>query len=152
MTARKATEEDRKAIELRAREPMAFFPHDSTAASDIKCRRLLRRFGLEGYGRWWLLCETLAATHGHSLPAETEEDYLILADALRFGGGSFSELQAADDCRQFVQALLEIGLVRKTEDGGIASDRMLDNAAYFGRQRHNGGKGGRPPKKGGDAK
>ena len=56
---------DDAAVAERAREPMAFFSHDSHAASDIKCRRLIRRFGMEGYGRWWLLCELLAAArHG----------------------------------------------------------------------------------------
>lgn len=135
-----ATRKDAEAIRERASEPMAFFTHDSNAAGDIKCRRLIHRCGLEGYGRWWLLCEILAATEGHAMPVETEEDMIILAEALRFTGPD--DVRA---CRSFVEVMAEIGLVR-LEDGEVVSDRMFRNAEYFGRQRHNGGKGGRPRK------
>lgn len=141
--------ENDAAVAERAREPMAFFSHDSHAASDIKCRRLIRRFGMEGYGRWWLLCELLAAAEGHSLPFGDDEDALILAETLRFsGGGSFDERIALDECRKFVEGLVDIGLLSVTPDGGIESERMTRNAAYFGKNRANGAKGGRPRKKG----
>lgn len=138
---------DIEAIEARAREPMAFFPHDSNASSDIKCRKLVRRFGVEGYGRWWLLCELLAATSGHALPMAEEDDAYVVAEALRFSGASFDDLQAVEDCRSFIEALVEIGLVRVNGEGEIYSPRMMRNGEYFGRQRANGAKGGRPRKK-----
>ena len=138
---------DIEAIEARAREPMAFFPHDSNASSDIKCRKLVRRFGVEGYGRWWLLCELLAATSGHALPAGTEEDVYVIAEALRFQTSAFDDVRAVSDCRVFLDALVEIGLVCVTDEGEVYSPRMMRNGEYFGRQRHNGSKGGRPRKR-----
>lgn len=143
------SKKDLEDIARRSREPMAYFPHDSNASGDIKCRRLIRRCGMEGYGRWWCLCELLAAADGHALPVETEEDVLIIAEALRFtGGGAFDELRAVEECRGFLDMLLELGLVSPTGDGGIASERMMRNAEFFGRNRSNGAKGGRPRKDG----
>ncbi len=141
-----ASKKDTEAIEELAKEPLAFFPHDSNASADIKCRRLIRRLGVEGYGRWWLLCELLASANGHAIPIETEEDILIVADALKFDGGSFSEPLVLEDCKKFIDCVLDLGLIRLSDDGKIVSDRMLDNSKYFGQQRHNGRKGGRPRK------
>ena len=98
------TEKDREAIDELASEPMAFFPHDSNASSDIKCRRLIRRLGVEGYGRWWLLCELLASTNSHALPVNTEEDLLVIADALQFRYGSFDEEMVIEDCKKLLIA------------------------------------------------
>lgn len=131
-----------------AQEPMSFFSHDSNAHQDLKCQRLIHRRGYEGYGRWWRLCEYLAATKGHCIAFETEEDVLILAGVLGFGQpGAFDEYMAIDDCRSFVDELLDVGLLERDEDGSLTNSRMLKNALYFGRQRANGRKGGRPRKR-----
>lgn len=130
-----------------ADEPMAFFSHDSHAAQDVKCQRLLLRCGVAGYGRWWLLCECLAMARGHRIPFETEEDALILSGFLRFGIGSRDgDGNAVDDCKSYVSELIDIGLLKKDENGCIFSSRMQKNALYFGKQRANGRKGGRPKK------
>lgn len=132
---------------IAAQEPMAFFSHDSNAAYDVKCQRLIHRRGWDGYGRWWRLCEYLAATKGHRIAFETEEDAIILAGVLGFGqSGAFDEYMAIDDCKSFVSELLDIGLIDRDEDGFLTNLRMLENALYFGRQRTNGRKGGRPRK------
>jgi hypothetical protein len=125
-------------IEAEAARPMAFFPHDSNASQDIKCRRLLRRLGMEGYGRWWRLCELLAATDGHRLSIETEEDAEIIAEELHLN--DHSELM------DYLCVLVDVGLVQMPGDGMIYSDRMLRNADYFGEKRANGKLGGRPRK------
>ena len=39
---------------------MRWFSHDSDAHDDIKLRRVLRKYGPEGYGLFWLLIEILA--------------------------------------------------------------------------------------------
>lgn len=130
-----------------AQEPMAFFSHDSNASQDVKCQRLIHRWGYDGYGRWWRLCEYLAATKGHRIAFETEEDALILAGVLGFRqSGAFDEYMAIEDCKSFVEELLDIGLLERDEDGFLTNFRMLKNALYFGRQRANGRKGGRPRK------
>ena len=82
-----------------AQEPMAFFSHDANASQDVKCQRLIHRRGYDGYGRWWRLCEYLAATKGHRIAFETEEDELILAGVLGFGqSGAFDEYMATKSC------------------------------------------------------
>lgn len=137
----------KQTAEERALEPMAFFPHDSNASGDIRCRKLIRRLGVEGYGRWWLLCELLASTSGHALPMAEEDDAYVVAEALRFDVSGYGDMKAITECREFVEQLVGIGLLRVTGDGEIYSERMMRNGEYFGRQRANGAKGGRPKKR-----
>lgn len=125
-------------IEKEAAKPMKYFSHDSNAAQDIKCRRLLRRLGMEGYGRWWRLCELLAATDGHKLSIETEEDAEIIAEELHLDGHQ--------ELMQYLQVLVDVGLIQMPGDGYVWSERMLTNAEYFGKLRANGKRGGRPRK------
>lgn len=125
-------------IEAEAARPMKYFSHDSNAAQDIKCRRLLRRLGMEGYGRWWRLCELLAATDGHRLSIETEEDAEIIAEELHLDGHQ--------ELMKYLQVLADVGLVQMPGDGTVWSERMLTNAEYFGKLRANGKRGGRPRK------
>lgn len=126
--------------EIRAEgaRPMAFFPHDSNATQDIKCRRLLRRLGMAGYGRWWRLCELLAATDGHRLDLASDEDRELYAEELQF--------DTTDELAEFLVTLRDVGLIQMPGDGTIYSDRMLRNADYFGEKRANGKCGGRPRK------
>lgn len=131
-----------------AAEPMAFFPHDATASADIKCQRLIRRMGYEGYGRWWRLCEHLAATKGHAVPYETHEDKLILGGVLGFSANDFEEFITIEETDGFISCLLDLGLLQKNQNGELFSERMAENSLYFGKQRYNGRKGGRPKKNG----
>ena len=135
------SEQDLRGIAECAAGPMAFFPHDSDAAIDGACRKLLRRHGFEGYGRWWRLCELLAGAKGHVLPVSEEDDLMNLAEELRFVSGAFGDLQALEDCKHFIEDLVEVGLLRVTEDGGVASGRMDRNANYFGTKRWGARKG-----------
>ncbi len=144
------SEQDLREIAECAAGPMAFFPHDSGAADDSACRKLLRRHGFEGYGRWWRICELLAGTKGHELPVSEEDDLMNLAEELRFIAGPFSELQALESCKEFIEDLVSLGLLRVTEDGGVASGRMDRNANYFGAKRWGGRKGGSKRKRKGD--
>lgn len=125
-------------IEAEAARPMKYFSHDSNAAQDIKCRRLLRRLGMEGYGRWWRLCELLAATDGHKLSIEMEEDAEIIAEELHLDGHQ--------ELMKYLQVLVDVGLIHMPGDGYVWSERMLTNAEYFGKLRANGKRGGRPRK------
>lgn len=125
-------------IEAEAARPMKYFSHDSNAAQDIKCRRLLRRLGMEGYGRWWRLCELLAATDGHKLSIETEEDAEIIAEELHLDG--------QHELMDYLQVLVDVGLIHMPGDGSVWSERMLTNAEYFGKKRAAGRKGGRSVK------
>lgn len=129
---------DRGEIELAAARPMAFFPHDANSARDIKCRKLIRREGMAGYGRWWRLCELLAASDGHVLEIGTDEDRELYAEELG--------CETAEEFMRFLVTLSDVGLIRMPGDGTIYSERMLRNAEYFGEKRANGRLGGRPRK------
>lgn len=141
-----AIKTDGSAIE--ADEPMEYFLHDADAFHDIKSQRLVARLGFDGYGRWWRLCELLAAAKGHALPVETDEDRLILAHQLGFGNWLCEDGEAVARAGEFVGELRDIGLVEKREDGCIWSRRMSENAGQLAKKRANGRKGGRPPKDG----
>lgn len=130
-----------------AQEPMAFFKHISNASQTDECQRLLYRRGYDGYGRWWRLCEYLAAIKGHRIKFETDEDVHILARNLGFEqAGAFDEFMAIEDCKSFVSDLLDIKLLERDSDGFLTNSMILKNALYLARQRVNGRKGGRPRK------
>lgn len=135
----------REALE-RSRDPMAYFAHDANASQDVKCQRLLLRWGNEGYGAWWRMCEMLAAETGHALRMESEEDWEIVAAAIGMLGTPDDGFGRTDKCKAFIQDLLDIGLVAQDENHLISSARMNKNALYFGVQRANGARGGRPRK------
>jgi DnaD/phage-associated family protein len=56
-----------------------YFPHDSNAKDDPKCVLLIEQLGLEGYGIYWVLIETLRDQPGYTYPL-----VLIPALARRF--------------------------------------------------------------------
>lgn len=116
-----------------ARDPLRWFPHDADAASDPKCRRLIRSMGAAGYGRFWLLCEALASEVGHALPVLTANDWENLAVTLDLGDGG--------EASEFVAELCSLGLV-DVLDGEVSSARMTSNALRFGSRRAAGRKGG----------
>jgi hypothetical protein len=51
-----------------------YFSHDANARNDVKCIRLRRELGLEGYGIYWCLIEMLREEPGHRLPVSNIED------------------------------------------------------------------------------
>lgn len=125
-------------IEAEGSRPMAYFSHDSDAALDIKCRRLIRREGMAGYGRWWRLCELMAAEEGHRIDVGSAEDAEIYAEELMLDG--------VEELTDFLRTLCDVGLVQMPGDGTVSSERMLKNAEVFGEKRANGRLGGRPRK------
>ena len=128
----------RQEIEAEAARPMAFFSHDTNASQDLKMRRLLRRLGMAGYGRWWRLCEIMASTTGHRPSIESEEDAEIIAEEL--------QLDSVQELMAFLVTLTDVGLLSMPGDGTIYSERMLSNAQQVGTNRANGKLGGRPRK------
>lgn len=112
--------------EALAMDPLFWFPHDADAAADPKTRRVMRRYGAAGYGRWWLLCEALASEPGHALPIATDNDLENLAMTL--------DMEGAVEATEFLAFLRDVGLL--SSDGAeIWSERMRDNALRSGRSR-----------------
>ena len=113
-------------VEALAMDPLLWFPHDTDAAADPKTRRVMRKYGAAGYGRWWLLCESLASEPGHALPIATDNDLENLAMTL--------DVDGAGEATEFLGFLCGVGLL--SSDGEkIWSERMRDNALRSGRSR-----------------
>lgn len=51
-----------------------YFSHDANARNDVKCIKLRRELGLEGYGIFWALIEILRESPEHKLPLASLED------------------------------------------------------------------------------
>ena len=51
-----------------------YFSHDSNARNDVKILKLRRNLGLEGYGIYWCIVETLRDSQGYTLPKSCIED------------------------------------------------------------------------------
>jgi hypothetical protein len=65
-----------------------YFPHDSNAKDDPKCIMLIEQLGLEGYGIYWVLIETLRDQPGYCYPIQ-----LLPALARRFNT-TFEKMKA----------------------------------------------------------
>jgi Cys-tRNA synthase (O-phospho-L-seryl-tRNA:Cys-tRNA synthase) len=51
-----------------------YFSHDSNARNDVKIIKLRREMGLEGYGIYWCIIETLRDTSEYKLPVNAIDD------------------------------------------------------------------------------
>lgn len=52
------------------RKDAYYFPHDSNAKDDPKCMMLIEQLGLEGYGIFWVLVETLRDQPNYKYPVK----------------------------------------------------------------------------------
>ena len=90
-------------------KPLAFFRHDANSAEDRKIKFLLKRHGMEGYGRWWRLCEILASEQDQQLEMQTEEDekkgWTKKGDERITRFGSFMRRTSIDEVPQFINVL-----------------------------------------------
>lgn len=113
-------------------KPMRYFSHDANARDDQKCRRLKRKYGMAGYGRWWQLCEVLASCDGHFLATRTDDDWELVADYLEF--------PTVEETKDFIESLKSLMLIEPDSEH-IWSKRMNDNAVKVSANKRNGVKG-----------
>lgn len=112
-------------------KPLRYFSHDANARDDQKCRRLKRKYGMAGYGRWWQLCEVLASVDGHHLSTRSDDDWELVADYLEF--------PTVEETKEFVESLKSLMLIEPDPDF-IWSKRMNATAETVGKQRKGGAK------------
>ena len=109
-------------------------------------RRLLRTWGPEGYGRYWLLMEELGC-NGGEIGASTDDDWETACEVMRYGP------EDSTAAMEFVGDLAKFGLLdaKALGDGVISSERMMrniDDADRYHKKRVEAGKkGGRGRKK-----
>lgn len=97
-----------------------YFPHEYTAKDDPKCERLIFEMGMEGYGIFWALLETLRAQPDYTYPLaniplaaykyRTAPEkmrhvvfdfglFVIVEDKIFFSNGLIRRMQPMDDTR-----------------------------------------------------
>lgn len=82
---------------------MKWFQHKSDSHTNPKIRQIIRKYGLEGVGLWWICCE-LVAKDGVNYSVKKEKDWLITLTELGKTGQEevkkmldfFAEINAID--------------------------------------------------------
>jgi hypothetical protein len=106
---------------------LPYFSHYSTTHDMPKIQALMTEFGMVGYGRYWVLCEKVAASPNAALDISNRAVKLAVAKAL--------ELRA-DEFDNFINFLSdpEIGLV-KFDLGKITVDQLAENYNRVSKKR-----------------
>jgi len=103
-----------------------FFKHDCNARNDEKLLEVRRRYGMEGYGIYWAIIEKMREASGYTLT----QDYGAIAWDLR--------------CKEsMVKSIVEDFGLFSTEEGLIASHRLMEDMAKWDRKRQAYVEGGR---------
>jgi hypothetical protein len=107
----------------------SYFPHDENARNDQKLLKLRAKYGLEGYGLWWCILETMAAD---------SNGYL---DGSAMAGLSLSYGIAIEKLQEIIVFLESIELLIKCDHGNFYNNRMLEHK-NFRKERSASGKKG----------
>jgi len=91
-----------------------YFPHDVRARADLKIRALLGKFGVSGYGAYWVIIEHLREADGFQLSAE---DWVLQALGAEIPG-------IPVPVEELVEFMVQIGLLKR-EGGFLFSDSLL---------------------------
>ncbi len=89
-----------------------FFSHDFTARNDPKCRTLMRKFGVAGYGIFWIIVEMLRAEPNYEL-AYSEITIATIAEECRI------DEKGVDVIKELIDFCLEIGLLVSDETQSV---------------------------------
>ena len=89
---------------------LPWFAHESKANRDTKMRKLLMKYGAEGYGLYWYCVEHIADNVGPKLTFELEHDSEILAHELKIDTMLVEEI---------MRYMVSVGLFEESE--GVVS-------------------------------
>ena len=90
---------------------MKWFKHDSNAVIRPKMKKLILKYGMEGYGLYWYCLEAIARGVDRSnLTFELEED----AEIISAGTGIHP-----DKVKEMMRSMVDIGLFQSAEDSGL---------------------------------
>lgn len=83
-----------------------YFQHDSNARYDPKIQALIKKYGIEGYGRYWILIEILRDSSNYKLE---DKSYVWLSLAEQM-------LCSVEDIKKFVNdCIKEFELIEKID-------------------------------------
>ncbi len=92
-----------------------YFRHDSNARYDPKIRALVKKYGMTGYGRYWIIIEMLREQHAYKMEDE-EYNWEALAEQMQ------SETK---DVRDFVEDCVKKFKLFTQEDGYFYSESLI---------------------------
>lgn len=93
-----------------------YFKHDSNARNDPKIRALIQKYGLEGYGRFWIIIEILRESSKYKI--ETEEYmWYALAEQMHC---------TIENAQLFIKDCIEKFKLFTQEDGFFYSCSLLE--------------------------
>lgn len=96
-----------------------YFKHDCNARHDPKTKALINKYGMAGYGRWWVILEMFREANGYKLE---DEEYIwdALAEQMKC---------PVSEVRAFVKDCIEKYKLFVQEDGFFYSPSFLERMA-----------------------
>ena len=99
-----------------------YFSHDANARHDPKIIALKSVYGLEGYGRYWILVEMLREQKNYKLILnDTKYSYTIIANQLQC---------TPDEAKIFIKDCIEEFHLFKTDGQNLWSDSLIKRMKY----------------------
>lgn len=96
-----------------------YFTHDDNARHDPKIRALIKKYGMEGYGRFWVIVENMREAKGYKLNLKS---YVL--DALA------EQMQCkAEEVQQFINDCIKEFELFIKEEGFFYSESLLERMA-----------------------
>jgi len=97
-----------------------YFTHDDNARNDPKIKALMKKYGVEGYGRFWIIVETMRATRGQKINIK---EYVLesLAEEMKC---------STDEIKRFLDDCVKFDLFVKEGDF-YYSDSLLERLSYL---------------------
>lgn len=106
-----------------------YFDHDYSARNDQKILKLRAKYGLEGYGFFWCLIESMA------------EDSTGYIDGSAIDVLSLSYGLAIEKVKEFIDYMVCIQLIEKCEHGNYFNKRILEHKTFRDERIASGKKG-----------
>ena len=102
---------------------MQWFKHDTDAITDAKIKKLIMRYGADGYAIYFHCIELIAGSVSeHNITFELEHDAEIIADNLKIQGTS--DTSAVDRVNQIMRYIVSLGLFEEN-NGHIFCFKIL---------------------------
>ena len=102
---------------------MQWFKHDTDAATDAKIRKLIMRYGTDGYAIYFHCIELIVGNVSeHNITFELEHDAEIIADNLKIQGTS--DTSPVDRVNQIMKYIVSLGLFEES-NGHIFCYKIL---------------------------
>jgi hypothetical protein len=83
-----------------------YFSHDSDARNDLKCKALIKKYGMEGYGMYWVVIELMRSQEGYKLP---KKEYVYQGICDEIGKDIQFVKQFLDDCSNIFELFISNG-------------------------------------------